>query len=231
MRIRDVGLAIALALATCRASARGRAQQIDSVPDVRIVISIAERRLWVVSGAEDTLRTAPVAVGSGRRLSGGGRSWTFNTRRGRSTVVRKEVDPFWIPPDWHFIERAREHGWRVEQLSAGRPRPLADGTSLTVRDGRVGLITKDSTFAALPIDDEIVFGSTLYIPPLGTVNRRVAGVLGPYRLVLANGVGLHGTPYKESIGTAATHGCIRLLDEDITWLYEHVPVGAHVLIF
>jgi lipoprotein-anchoring transpeptidase ErfK/SrfK len=52
-----------------------------------------------------------------------------------------------------------------------------------------------------------------------------------YRLLLANGVGLHGTPDKESIGRAATHGCIRLFDEDIAWLYEHVQVGARVLIF
>ena len=40
-----------------------------------------------------------------------------------------------------------------------------------------------------------------------------------------------GTPYKKSIGMAATHGCIRLNDEDIEWLYDHVPVGTKVYIY
>ena len=41
----------------------------------------------------------------------------------------------------------------------------------------------------------------------------------------------HGTPLKNSIGLAATHGCIRLRDEDIEWMYENVPVGTKVYIF
>jgi lipoprotein-anchoring transpeptidase ErfK/SrfK len=28
-----------------------------------------------------------------------------------------------------------------------------------------------------------------------------------------------------------THGCIRLYDEDIEWLYERVPVGTAVYIY
>ena len=59
----------------------------------------------------------------------------------------------------------------------------------------------------------------------------VPGVLGPYRLLLANGVGLHGTNVQESIGQAVTHGCIRLTDDDITWLFENVPVRARVVIY
>ena len=38
----------------------------------------------------------------------------------------------------------------------------------------------------------------------------------------------HGTPFKDSIGKAVTHGCIRLSDEDITWLYQHV--GRDILV-
>jgi L,D-transpeptidase YbiS len=50
-------------------------------------------------------------------------------------------------------------------------------------------------------------------------------------LNLGDGYLLHGTPYKESIGLAATHGCVRLRDEDIEWLYDHVPVGTKVYIY
>ena len=30
---------------------------------------------------------------------------------------------------------------------------------------------------------------------------------------------------------AVTHGCMRLSDPDIEWLYRHVPVGTHVYIY
>jgi lipoprotein-anchoring transpeptidase ErfK/SrfK len=28
-----------------------------------------------------------------------------------------------------------------------------------------------------------------------------------------------------------THGCVRLADDDIEWLYENVPVGTKVYIY
>ena len=55
--------------------------------------------------------------------------------------------------------------------------------------------------------------------------------LGLHALDLGSGYLLHGTPYKASIGTAVTHGCIRLHDEDIEWLHDMIPVGAKVYIF
>jgi lipoprotein-anchoring transpeptidase ErfK/SrfK len=86
-------------------------------------------------------------------------------------------------------------------------------------------------FQTLPTDEHIVFDETLFIPPMGTKNRRVAGALGKYRLDLGDGYLLHGTPYDKSIGRAVTHGCIRLRDADIEWLYRHVPVGTEVQIY
>ena len=49
-------------------------------------------------------------------------------------------------------------------------------------------------------------------------------------LGIANGVGIHGTAEDWSIGTAASHGCIRLHVSDVIDLYNRVPVGAPVLI-
>jgi lipoprotein-anchoring transpeptidase ErfK/SrfK len=100
-----------------------------------------------------------------------------------------------------------------------------------IRDQVVGVLDADGEFAALPRDEEIVFGDVLYVPPLATANRRVAGELGQYRLDLGDGIGLHGTPYRESIGQPVTHGCLRLRDGDIEWLYLNVPVGTPVYIF
>ena len=49
-------------------------------------------------------------------------------------------------------------------------------------------------------------------------------------LGIYNGVGIHGTDARGSIGSNASHGCIRMLVEDVTELYDDVPVGAPVYI-
>jgi lipoprotein-anchoring transpeptidase ErfK/SrfK len=47
---------------------------------------------------------------------------------------------------------------------------------------------------------------------------------------IANGVGIHGTGEDYSIGSAASHGCIRMHVADVKDLYPRVPVGTTVLI-
>lgn len=42
--------------------------------------------------------------------------------------------------------------------------------------------------------------------------------------------GIHGTTYEETIGSAASHGCIRMFNNDIKELYSIVPVGTEVVI-
>lgn len=203
----------------------------DTTNELRIFISVARRTLWVLDTASDTLYAAPVAVGSHRTLVGPTRSWTFDTPRGIATVARKEQNPLWIPPDWHYIELARQHGLRFAQLRADHAVQLSGGTRLIVRDSLVGVVMADGDFAVLPADEEIVFDGVLFAPPFGTRNRLIPGVLGAYRLLLSNGVGLHGTPDQESIGKAVTHGCVRLRDADIEWLYANVPLGTRVIIY
>jgi lipoprotein-anchoring transpeptidase ErfK/SrfK len=41
---------------------------------------------------------------------------------------------------------------------------------------------------------------------------------------------IHGTNRPESIGTAASYGCIRMLNEDVTDLFERVTVGTMVVV-
>ena len=47
-----------------------------------------------------------------------------------------------------------------------------------------------------------------------------------------NWVGFHGTSasMRASIGTAASHGCVRMFDEDIQSMYELVAVGTPVIV-
>lgn len=49
-------------------------------------------------------------------------------------------------------------------------------------------------------------------------------------LGIYDGVGVHGTDARGSIGTNASHGCIRMLVEDVEKLYDEVPIGTPIFI-
>ncbi len=200
------------------------------VNEARIVVSVNRRLLWVIAG-EDTLRRAVVSVASGHDLSYGGRRWRFQTPRGRLVVRGRRVDPVWVPPDWHYAEVAREHGLRLRRLPPKGVRLPETGSRLVIRDSVIGIIRKDdSTFLALPLNEHVVFESTLFIPPASAKNRRLRGELGRFALDLGDGYLLHGTPDESTIGLATTHGCIRLADNDLEWIYARIPVGATVIV-
>ncbi|NJK39626.1 MAG: L,D-transpeptidase [Oscillatoriales cyanobacterium RM1_1_9] len=43
-------------------------------------------------------------------------------------------------------------------------------------------------------------------------------------------IGFHGTPTINSIGRAASHGCVRMRNEDIVALFEQVEMGTLVMV-
>lgn len=196
----------------------------------RVIVSLLDREVLAIRGA-DTLLRAPAAVASGMTLDYAGRRWTFRTPRGRHAVLGKAEDPVWRPPDWVYAEAALEHDLELARWPASGAVRLRDGSRLVVRDSLVGLIYPDQPFQPLPVEEHIVFGDTLYIPPFGTLNRRVPGELGSFALDLGDGYLIHGTPHLTSIGMAVTHGCIRLHAEDIAWLYVNVPRGTPVFVY
>ncbi|WP_375337067.1 L,D-transpeptidase [Conexibacter sp. W3-3-2] len=70
--------------------------------------------------------------------------------------------------------------------------------------GRVGWLGRRGRFAAEP----------------------AAGPLdGPRR-----GIGIHGTSEEGSIGSRASHGCVRMRVRDVVRLYRRVRVGTPVVI-
>jgi hypothetical protein len=71
----------------------------------------------------------------------------------------------------------------------------------------------------------------LPIPPPGHPSRFEAGTLGAYKLELGNGYMIHGTIYKRFIGQSVTHGCIRMLDDDLEAVYNTLAVGSKVYIY
>jgi lipoprotein-anchoring transpeptidase ErfK/SrfK len=68
-----------------------------------IVISLEEHRLYLME-AERVVWSTLVGTGTGTRLEGAGQKWDFSTPRGMFRVQRKEKNPRWYLPDWHFVE-------------------------------------------------------------------------------------------------------------------------------
>jgi hypothetical protein len=196
--------------------------------NMKLRVDMRDRTLTALVG-RDTVFHAPVGVASGMKLSYAGRSWRFQTPKGGRRILGKVSDPVWTPPDWHYAEVALENGLRLTHLPA-KGTILGNGSRLTVKNGTVGIVFRSGKFAPLPLDEHVVFGDRLFIPPTGTRNRRISGELGNFALDLGGGYLIHGTPDPTSIGQRSTHGCIRVRDEDLEWLYENVPVGSSVVI-
>ncbi|HEY0023290.1 MAG TPA: L,D-transpeptidase [Longimicrobium sp.] len=173
-----------------------------------LVVSLAEKRVLYLKG-QDTLYKAPVAVGSGKTLVMGGVTKRFVTPRGRMAITHKELDPIWVPPNWHYIEYARKTGRGIIDMSNASPGALAGYPA-----GRVP-----------------VRGNSVIIPPWGSPQRAHKGVLGVAKLEMYDGYYFHGTDDESSIGTNASHGCIRMRKADILWMYKNVPVGTQVYIY
>jgi hypothetical protein len=198
-----------------------------------IVVSMADHRLWYKQGKE-ILFEAPVATGSGKELVGGSAGqWRFETPRGRLTVLGKDEDPAWVPPDWHYVEQAHKQGLGIMHLDQGEKISTGDGV-LTTQNGEVVKRYNNGSTVSLGggvEGKEIVANGNIVIPPYGTTARRYMGVLGTRRLELGDGYGIHGTDHPESIGQSVSHGCVRMRNEDIERLYPMVAVGTPVYIY
>ena len=102
--------------------------------------------------------------------------------------------------------------------------PIAHGTSqYPTPTGDYRIVNKQSNPTWTPPPDSSWAKGLGPIPPgpgnpLGT---RWMGTSAPY-------VGIHGTPAAGSIGTRASHGCIRMKIPDAEALYEEVAVGMPV---
>lgn len=45
-----------------------------------------------------------------------------------------------------------------------------------------------------------------------------------------NYIGFHGTPNTETVGQAASHGCIRMFNQDVLALFQKVKIGTPVIV-
>lgn len=196
----------------------------------RIVVSREERRVWLMRG-DSAVFTAPVAVGRDVIFEYGGKAYDFSTPSGRMVVQGKEESPDWVPPNWHYYEKAVEQGLEPYQLQTNDRVELSDGTTIEVRNGDVGRVNTFGNWRAFTPGNEIVFDGLIFIPPFGSPQRRIPRVLGTHRLILGDGYLIHGTYETDSIGEWASHGCVRMFNRDVEQLYGMVSIGVPVYLY
>jgi lipoprotein-anchoring transpeptidase ErfK/SrfK len=197
-------------------------KQIDDThdPDFVITVSTAENRVYAHRSGQ-LLFEAVCSTGKNTALTVDGRTMVFRTPIGRFKILSKEEKPKWVPPDWHYVEEARKQGLEVVRLSRG------DCISDVCAQG------SEVYAGGSPVQpgSTIVRGGALIIPPLGTTARQFPDVLGGHRLNLGDGYALHGTQAVRQLGQNASHGCVRLSNDDIARLYLMAKVGDEVIIY
>lgn len=67
--------------------------------------------------------------------------------------------------------------------------------------------------------------------PKNPRDRADANVMGDYALGIGNGYFIHGTLYKRLLGRNVSHGCVRLGDDDLEFLFKTATMGTKVIIF
>lgn len=196
----------------------------------RIVVSTAARSLWLLRDSAVVFK-APIAVGRSKGLVYNDKAYDFTTPVGKRKVLSKATSPLWIPPEWHYFEIAQERGLTPVFLKKNSKIKLADSTRIEVRKTQVGRVNQLGNFWPFTPGKEIIFDGKIFVPPVGTEQRKVPEVLGTHKLDMGNGYLLHGTNEEGSIGDAVSHGCVRMYNQDISELYAIVPIGTPVYIY
>lgn len=57
------------------------------------------------------------------------------------------------------------------------------------------------------------------------------GILGSYAIYFLKDIMIHGTLYEINLGKSITHGCVRVNEQDLSYLYEQVQTGWPVYVF
>ena len=119
--------------------ARSRAVA-EKATGFHIVVSLQDKHLWAIIG-QDTVLSAPVSTAKGTTLKyAGSQTYVFKTPRGVRTVLRKEADPVWQPPEWLYVETAKEYDLKIGHLGNKSRVKLGDGRILTVQDNQAGIL-------------------------------------------------------------------------------------------
>ena len=119
--------------------------------------------------------------------------------------VGGEAGSLRTPPGWHRIHD-----------KIGADQPLG-----TVFESRV----PTGHWSGEPRNEDLILTRVLTLEGLEPgINQ------GPGRDSLERYIYLHGTNHEDRLGSPASHGCVRLSNPDVAWLFDHVEIGDPVVI-
>lgn len=104
----------------------------------------------------------------------------------------------------------------------------------TVAVGQEGLETPEGTYEIQAMEEE----PTWYVPESDWAGDLAGQVIPPGPdnpikarwMAIFEGAGIHGTEETASLGSAASHGCVRMSIPDVEELYSQVEVGTPIFI-
>jgi lipoprotein-anchoring transpeptidase ErfK/SrfK len=113
-------------------------------------------------------------------------------------------------------------------------RDLELARTYTVAVGAEGLETPEGTYEIQAMEEE----PTWYVPESDWAGDLAGEVIPPGPdnpikarwMAIFEGAGIHGTEETASLGSAASHGCVRMSIPDVEDLYEQVEVGTPIFI-
>jgi lipoprotein-anchoring transpeptidase ErfK/SrfK len=151
--------------------------------------------------------------------------------RVRTTVVKPDVTTDQLSEKYPAVVIVNRGAFQLTLYKNLKP-----AKTYGIAVGKVGLETPAGLYHiqnkavdpawTMPNSDWVAPNDRGKVVPGGTAeNPLKARWLGIY-----DGAGIHGTDADSSIGTAASHGCVRMRIPDVKELYDQVPVGAPIYI-
>ena len=118
-----------------------------------------------------------------------------------------QMNSFKTPLGWHSIRRKTGDGAPWGQVFRG------------------GVPTGEIWKPGMEVEEDLVLTRILFLHG-EEPGRNQGGNVDSYRRYIY----IHGTNGEDVIGTPSSHGCIRLLNDDVIEAYDRIPVGTMMLI-
>jgi L,D-transpeptidase ErfK/SrfK len=162
--------------------------------------------------------------------------------RRRAVQAEKELRRVHPKGVYIIVDSYRNRLRLVENGRVIRSAVCSTGTGMVLRDPRTGKTWVFDT----PVGERVVerkvrhpvwakpdwaFIEDGFLPPKDPNERFDDASLGDYALYIGDGFIIHGTLFKSLLGRRVTHGCIRLGDEDLEFVYHHAPIGTRVYLY
>jgi len=160
----------------------------------------------------------------------------------RAALAEKEIDKVHPKGVYIVVDTYRNRLHLIDKGKEIRTAICSTGTGIVLRDPRNGRRWVFDT----PMGERVVerkvqhpvwakpdwaFIEDGYLPPKDASERFDNQSLGDYALYIGDGYIIHGTLFKSLLGRRVTHGCIRLGDEDLEFVYRHAPIGTRVYLY